>query len=41
MRHGKKHDLYCNQKNGKIAPVPRHVEIKDSLVKLIKKQLAV
>jgi predicted RNA binding protein YcfA (HicA-like mRNA interferase family) len=38
-RHGKKHDIYANPKNEKKAPVPRHTEIKDSLCKLIKKQL--
>jgi len=40
-RHGSRHDIYANPKNGKQAPVPRHNEIKDSLVKLIKKQLVV
>jgi len=38
-RHGKKHDIYINTKNGKKAPVPRHNEIKDSLCELIRKQL--
>jgi mRNA interferase HicA len=38
-RHGKKHDIYVNPKNGKKAPVPRHAEIKESLCDLIKKQL--
>jgi predicted RNA binding protein YcfA (HicA-like mRNA interferase family) len=38
-RHGKKHDLYVNPKNGQQAPVPRHSEIKDSLCELIRKQL--
>lgn len=38
-RHGSKHDIYANPKNGKQAPVPRHSEIKESLVRLIKKQL--
>ena len=38
-RHGKKHDLYSNPKTGRQAPVPRYSEIKDSLVKLIRKQL--
>lgn len=40
-RHGNKHDLYANVKNGKQAPVPRHNEIKDSLCKLIRKQLGI
>jgi hypothetical protein len=39
-RHGSKHDIYANPRNGKQAPIPRHAEIKDSLVKLIKKQLS-
>lgn len=38
-RHGNKHDIYANPKNGRQVPVPRHSEIKDSLVRLIKKQL--
>jgi hypothetical protein len=38
-RHGKKHDLYANPRNGKQAPVPRHPEIKESLCELIRKQL--
>ncbi len=41
LRHGKKHDIYQNSKNGKKAPVPRHTEIRDSLCDLIKKQLDV
>lgn len=40
-RHGKKHDLYANPRNGKQAPVPRHVELKDSLCTLIRKQLGI
>jgi hypothetical protein len=38
-RHGSKHDLYVNPKNGRKAPVPRHTELKDSLCLLIRKQL--
>jgi len=38
-RHGKKHDIYVNPKNGRQAPVPRHPEIKESLCKLIRLQL--
>ncbi|MEW6108519.1 MAG: type II toxin-antitoxin system HicA family toxin [Nitrospirota bacterium] len=38
-RHGANHDIYANPKNGKKAPVPRHTEIKDSLCRLIRKQL--
>jgi len=40
-RHGAKHDIYANPRNGKQAPVPRHPEIKNSLVWLIKKQLSI
>ena len=40
-RHGSKHDIYANTKNGKQAPIPRHAEIRDSLVRLIKKQLSI
>jgi mRNA interferase HicA len=40
-RHGSKHDIYANTRNGRPAPVPRHAEIKDSLVRLIKKQLSI
>jgi len=38
-RHGGRHDLYTNPKNGKVAPVPRHSEIKDTLANVIRKQL--
>ncbi|MFQ5976310.1 MAG: type II toxin-antitoxin system HicA family toxin [Candidatus Hydrothermarchaeales archaeon] len=38
-RHGRKHDIYVNPKNGRKAPVPRHSEIKESLCELIRKQL--
>jgi len=40
-RHGSNHDIYTNPRNGKKAPVPRHSEIKDSLCRLIKKQLGI
>ncbi len=40
-RHGKKHDLYRNPKNGAKSPVPRHTEIKNSLCTLIRKQLGI
>lgn len=38
-RHGSNHDIYINTQNGRKAPVPRHSEIKDTLCKLIEKQL--
>ena len=39
LRHGSNHDIYENPANGKRAPVPRHNEIKDYLVKKIRKEL--
>ncbi|MCK4251844.1 type II toxin-antitoxin system HicA family toxin [candidate division WOR-3 bacterium] len=41
IRHGKKHDIYFNTKNGRKAPVPRHTEIKNTLSELINKQLGI
>ncbi len=38
-RHGARHDLYRNPRNGRKVPVPRHSEIKDSLCDLIRRQL--
>ena len=38
-RHGARHDIYGNSRNGKVAPIPRHNEIKNSLCDLIRKQL--
>ena len=38
-RHGSRHDLYVNPTNGRVAPIPRHTEIKESLCRLIRKQL--
>jgi predicted RNA binding protein YcfA (HicA-like mRNA interferase family) len=38
-RHGSRHDIYANPRNGRKAPVPRHPEIKDSLARLIERQL--
>jgi hypothetical protein len=31
LRHGHRHDLYGNPKNGKQQPVPRHNEIDEIL----------
>lgn len=39
-RHGAKHDIYRNSVTGKKASVPRHNEIKESLCRLIRKQLS-
>ncbi|MBM3285519.1 MAG: addiction module toxin, HicA family [Candidatus Aminicenantes bacterium] len=38
-RSGRRHDLYLNPRTGKVTPVPRHQEIKNTLCFLIKKQL--
>lgn len=38
-RHHGRHDLYQNPRNGRKAPIPRHAEIKDSLCRLIRRQL--
>jgi len=38
-RHGANHDIYLNPANGRVAPVPRHNEIKNTLVRAIRKQL--
>ncbi|MBS4097478.1 MAG: type II toxin-antitoxin system HicA family toxin [Sulfuricella sp.] len=40
-RHGANHDIYINPQNGRKSPIPRHTEIKDSLAKLIFKQLGI
>ena len=41
IRHGANHDIFLNPVNNRKAPVPRHNEIKNSLCKLIKKQLGI
>jgi mRNA interferase HicA len=38
-RHGKKHDIFVNPRNGRKAPVPRHQEIANTLCGFIKRQL--
>jgi mRNA interferase HicA len=38
-RHDARHDIYLNPANGQKSPVPRHTEVKDSLCRLIRKQL--
>jgi hypothetical protein len=38
-RHGANHDIYINPANGRVAPVPRHAEIKNTLARAIRKQL--
>ncbi|MCX5845951.1 MAG: type II toxin-antitoxin system HicA family toxin [Deltaproteobacteria bacterium] len=40
-RHGGRHDIYLNPKNGRKSPVPRHAEIKESLCDLIRNQLGI
>ena len=39
LRHGVRHDIYENPAKGRKAPVPRHSEIKNSLCRLIRRQL--
>ena len=39
IRHGARHDIFLNPRNQRRAPIPRHREIPDSLVKIILKQL--
>jgi len=39
IRHGAKHDIYHNPRNGKTEPVPRHKEINERLAKKIIKSL--
>jgi len=38
-RHGSNHGIYAHPSSGKKAPVPTHVEIKNGLVREIRKQL--
>ena len=40
-RHGSRHDIYVNPRNGRKAPIPRHNEIKETLCQIIRKQLGV
>ncbi|MEA2081557.1 MAG: type II toxin-antitoxin system HicA family toxin [Elusimicrobiota bacterium] len=40
-RHGMRHDIYANAVTGRKAPVPRHIEIKDTLCRMIRKQLEI
>jgi len=39
VRHGKKHDIYRNPRNGQQQPVPRHTELDNDLVAHIRKHL--
>ena len=39
-RHGGRHDIFISL-DGRNAPIPRHTEIQESLVKMIMKQLGV
>jgi mRNA interferase HicA len=41
LRHGSRHDIYLNPKNGMKQPVPRHSEIDEMLARHIKKYLGV
>lgn len=40
-REGGNHTLWKNPANGKVAPVPRHREIKEGTVRAICKQLGI
>ena len=40
-RHGKRHDLYTDPRNGRTAPVLRHNEIANTLCEVIRKQLGI
>ncbi|MGH8742729.1 MAG: type II toxin-antitoxin system HicA family toxin [Burkholderiales bacterium] len=40
-RHGANHDIYINLRSGRKAPIPRHAEVKDSLIRLILKQFGI
>ena len=39
LRSGARHDIYINPSTGKRQPVPRHVEIDNTLAKHIRKYL--
>lgn len=39
LRHGAKHDIYHNPKNGRSEPIPRHREINELLARKILKTL--
>jgi len=41
LRHGSRHDIYVNTKNGMKQPVPRHTEIDERLADHIKKYLGI
>jgi len=40
-RHGGRHDPYRNPENGRRAPMPRHSETRESLCRVIRKQLEI
>ncbi|MBM3496479.1 MAG: type II toxin-antitoxin system HicA family toxin [Armatimonadetes bacterium] len=40
-RHGKNHDVYENPAQKRVAPVPRHPEIPETLCALIRRQLGI
>jgi mRNA interferase HicA len=41
VRHGARHDLWMNPRNGQKASVPRHVEVKNTTAAQIKKDLGI
>jgi hypothetical protein len=40
VRHGRKHDIYENQKTGVMEQVPRHTDIEENLARNIIKRLS-
>ncbi|MBS0462608.1 MAG: type II toxin-antitoxin system HicA family toxin [Proteobacteria bacterium] len=41
LRHGGRHDIYCNPRTGQKQPVPRHRQIEEALAKHIIKFLGI
>jgi len=41
LRNGSRHDIYINPKTGQKQPIPRHLEIDNTLAKHIKKYLGI
>jgi mRNA interferase HicA len=39
LRHGGRHDIYHNPKNGRSEPIPRHREVNEILAKRIIRRL--
>jgi len=41
LRHGARHDLWLNPRNGQKAAVPRHAEVKKTTAASIRKDLGI